>query len=487
MWHSASAPACLGARLFCVARGWLKDVMRPSSSGGLIDRVHVRMAGIDGTAGERDQDHGDEDHLPRRCGNGDRLVLSHRHPGGQFLVDCGMFQGNKTVRELNYKPLPFDPRPIDFVLLTHAHIDHIGLVPKLFAAWLRRPLHATEPTGVCWIPARRCRRHPGMRGRAREPEARQPRRSRRSSRSTPSRTPRRRSKHRSRMTYEAWIEPRPGRALPLLECRAHPRLGLDRGRGRGRQRATRAPAVLRRSRAGREGRSTASPTRPRASTTSSAKSTYGGRDREDYTLEGRREALEREINAALARGGNLVIPAFAVERSQELLHDIGSLIERRRDQARTRLPRLPARPQGDRGLQAIRRHVRGRRARRSRSCFVQSALPHRRRASRKARPSTHQGRRHHHVRLRHVRRRPHQASSAQQLCPLRTPRCSSSAIRRRARSGSVIQGGAKEVRIHGDRCRSGRRSAIDNYSAHADHSELVAWIADRLPALARCS
>src|SRR5690606_29628081 len=58
-----------------------------------------------------------------------------------------------------------------------------------------------------------------------------------------------------------------------------------------------------------------------------SESTYGGRKREDYTLVQRREALKVEINAAMARGGNLVIPAFAVERSQELLHDIGYLIK----------------------------------------------------------------------------------------------------------------------------------------------------------------
>jgi metallo-beta-lactamase family protein len=47
----------------------------------------------------------------------------------------------------------------------------------------------------------------------------------------------------------------------------------------------------------------------------------------DYTLAQRRQALKDEINRALQRGGNLVIPAFAVERSQELLHDIGLLIK----------------------------------------------------------------------------------------------------------------------------------------------------------------
>ncbi|MCP4380521.1 MAG: MBL fold metallo-hydrolase, partial [Hyphomicrobiales bacterium] len=55
-------------------------------------------------------------------------------------------------------------------------------------------------------------------------------------------------------------------------------------------------------------------------------STYGDRDRDDVTVAGRRAALEREISEALGRGGNLVIPSFAVERSQELLHDIGVLL-----------------------------------------------------------------------------------------------------------------------------------------------------------------
>lgn len=64
----------------------------------------------------------------------------------RFLVDCGMFQGGREARERNLRDWPFDPRQIDFVLLTHAHIDHSGLLPRLCAHGFRGPIYTTIAT-----------------------------------------------------------------------------------------------------------------------------------------------------------------------------------------------------------------------------------------------------------------------------------------------------------------------------------------------------
>jgi len=71
------------------------------------------------------------------------LVETDQH---RFLVDCGMFQGGQFAEERNLDPFGFDPKSIDFVLLTHAHMDHCGRLPKLYKKGFRGKVYCTAPT-----------------------------------------------------------------------------------------------------------------------------------------------------------------------------------------------------------------------------------------------------------------------------------------------------------------------------------------------------
>lgn len=63
-----------------------------------------------------------------------------------FLIDCGQFQGKKSEEKLNDHPFEFDPKTIDFVLITHAHIDHIGRLPKLVKEGFTGKIYMTRAT-----------------------------------------------------------------------------------------------------------------------------------------------------------------------------------------------------------------------------------------------------------------------------------------------------------------------------------------------------
>lgn len=72
--------------------------------------------------------------------------------GKKFLVDCGLFQGKLTDQMLNYEDFPFELSEIDFVILTHAHIDHSGRIPRLYKLGYTGPIYATTATkDLCTI------------------------------------------------------------------------------------------------------------------------------------------------------------------------------------------------------------------------------------------------------------------------------------------------------------------------------------------------
>ncbi|MDR3474222.1 MAG: MBL fold metallo-hydrolase [Devosia sp.] len=401
------------------------------------------------------------------------------HPKGQFLVDCGLFQGNKTVRALNQKPFPFDVGKLDFVLLTHAHIDHAGLLPKLCRHGYRKPMHMTEPTaglleyllpdsaGIQESDAE----HDSKRYRQRGDEPVAPLYTMADAEEA--------LRHRVTTDYHQWIEPGPGVRAKYWDAghilgsasievevedadgsKVHLMFSGDIGPDE--------KVFYRR------------PEGPSGFDYILCESTYGGRERVQYTLESRRETLRDVVNEALGRGGNLVIPTFAVERSQELLHDLGTLIKEKEIDPQlvfldsplaskvTAVYKKYAAMFADSQLSADElfsdprfriieaveeskaiNNIRG-------GAIIMSASG-----------MADAGRIQHHLRNNLIR-----ANATVLFVGYQAP----------GTLGQIILSGAREVRIHGRLVPvRARIKTIGTYSAHADHSELMAWIKERLP------
>lgn len=241
----------------------------------------------------------------------------------RVLVDCGMFQGSRSLEALNRQPFGFDPRKIDAVLLTHAHIDHSGLLPRLVLEGFSGDIWCTGPTADLldsMLPDS---------GRIQEAEAM--RRNRR---------PDRRGETPARPIYgeadagvtlerlrtvalEQWFEPAPGIRARFWNA------GHILGSGSV-ELETAGTRLLFSGDLGPDNKAFhPDPRAPGGFDHVLCESTYGDRDRDVTTLEERRSILEAEVKSALARGGNLVVPVFAVERTQELLLDLATLIDRR--------------------------------------------------------------------------------------------------------------------------------------------------------------
>jgi metallo-beta-lactamase family protein len=250
-------------------------------------------------------------------------------PGGRLLVDCGLFQGPKALQALNFAPLPVDPSAIDAVVLTHAHVDHVGLFPKLVRDGFRKRAYATPATCdlLEWILTDS--------GAIHESEAERLNRRNRK-REQPDVAPlytvadaEQSLRRLVPMPRDRWFDVLPGTRARLRNAGhilGSSWLELEVGRAPG----DRPVRIVVSGDLGPPDKTLAhDPSPPDGADIVVMEATYGDRERPAMDEAARREALAVEVREAMAAGGNLIIPAFAVERSQELIHDLLALSRRR--------------------------------------------------------------------------------------------------------------------------------------------------------------
>jgi metallo-beta-lactamase family protein len=401
------------------------------------------------------------------------------HPKGSFLVDCGMFQGSKTLTALNFRALPFNPRDLAFVLLTHAHIDHSGMLPRLTKAGFRGPIYTVPSTtdlltfmlpdsgSIQESEVERLNRRIQQRGQ----EKLQPIYTLEDANAC--------LKQIRDVPYEQWLQASPGVRVRFWNAghilgSASIEIEIETGEKK--------HSILRLLFSGDLGPSHKAfhpdPEAPEGFDYVVTESTYGGRDRPDATPDQRRASLRNEVKAAMERGGNLLIPSFAVERSQELLLDLAHLFRHRE---------LPSShvyidsPLAIRATKVFMEHAKDLEDMEDGSPFEmpnfhfvetvdQSKAVNLIKAGAiilSASGMCEAGRIRHHLKYN-----------------LWRPECTVLFVGYQAPGtlGQLLVSGAKTVRIHNEEVLV--RAAIrrlDGYSGHADGPELVTWIRERLP------
>lgn len=387
------------------------------------------------------------------------------------LVDCGLFQGSRTLEALNYQPLPYDAGRLSAVILSHAHIDHSGLLPRLVAAGYKGAIHCTKATRDLlyhMLPDA---------GRIQEYEAE--RRNRRADRADEAEIEPIYTEADALAAYEQaqpvgfaeWFEPAPGfraRFWNAGHILGSASVELEVGGRR----------LLFSGDLGPDHKAFhPDPQAPAGLDHVICESTYGDRARDHVTIAERRTLLESEIKAALARGGNLVIPVFALERTQELLLDIASLI----NTGRLHHPRVFIdSPLASRATEVFSSHARELEDMGSGEVFRHPAF--------------------HFVGSVEESMNLNQMTGAIILAA--SGMCEAGRIRHHLRHnlckrqstvlfvgfqaggslGRTILDGAQRVRISGsDIAVKAQIRSIDSYSAHADQTDLLRWIEGRAP------
>jgi metallo-beta-lactamase family protein len=399
---------------------------------------------------------------------------------GRVLVDCGLFQGPKTLKALNYNAFPFRPADIDAVLLTHAHIDHSGLLPKLVLEGFRGAIRATRGTiDLCsyLLPDA---------GSIQESEVA---------------TLNRRNASRGRsevkpiytqadavasldafrpIEYQTWFEVMRGvrarywNAGHLLGS-ASIEIEFDGGGPAGQ-----SLRVLVSGDIGPDAKLLQpDPEAPAGFDYVVSESTYGNVDRPPTTPQVRRQRLAAELRDAAAGKGALLIPAFAVERTQELIVDIVDLMERGEVAA---APIFLDSPLAIRATEVFRRH----RASLDPDIDLDRLLssPHLRFTETVDESKSIAKLTGFHIiiaasgmcdagRIRHHLKRWLWNSGSTVLLV---------GFQAHGTLGRFLADGAKAVRIQGEVIKvAARIRRIDEYSGHADGPELARWIAARRP------